>query len=151
MILTVVGLSLFEIITSIDNAIINAEVLSGMSKKAQRWFLLWGFFFAVFVVRGLLPLVIVWVANPGLQIMQVFTAAFSSDPAIAEAIQKTAPLLKRREGDFFGFNLPVTSFLCGLRRILCLLLFRIRPVWEPWAPSVWGWMSRSSSRRSWWP
>jgi len=53
--LTILGLSLFEIITSIDNAVINAEVLSGMSKKARRWFLTYGFFFAVFVVRGLLP------------------------------------------------------------------------------------------------
>ena len=49
------GLGLFEVITSIDNAIINAEVLSGMSKKARKWFLLWGFLFAVLVVRGLLP------------------------------------------------------------------------------------------------
>ena len=56
--LVVLGLSLFEIITSIDNAVINAEVLSGMSKKAQRWFLVWGFLFAVFIVRGFLPLLI---------------------------------------------------------------------------------------------
>ena len=46
LILTILGLSLFEIITSIDNAIINAEVLSTMQKKAQKWFLTWGIFFA---------------------------------------------------------------------------------------------------------
>ena len=62
--LTIIGLSLFEIITSIDNAVINAEVLSGMSKKARRWFLTFGFFFAVFVVRGVLPFLIIWIANP---------------------------------------------------------------------------------------
>ncbi len=101
--LTIVGLSLFEIITSIDNAIINAEVLSGMSKKAQRWFLLWGFLFAVFIVRGFLPLVIVWVANPGLGIMEVFTAAFSNDPRIAAAIETTAPLLLLGGGVFLIF------------------------------------------------
>ncbi len=33
-ILTVVGLSVFEIITSIDNAIINAEVLATMGQRA---------------------------------------------------------------------------------------------------------------------
>lgn len=102
-ILTILGLSLFEIITSIDNAIINAEVLSGMSKKAQRWFLLWGFLFAVFIVRGLLPLVIVWVANPGIGMIEVFTAAFSNDPKIAEAIEATSPLLLLAGGVFLTF------------------------------------------------
>lgn len=61
--LTVLGLSLFEIITSIDNAVINAEVLSGMSQKARRWFLVYGFFFAVIAVRGLLPLFLVSSTN----------------------------------------------------------------------------------------
>lgn len=103
LVLTVLGLSLFEIITSIDNAIINAEVLGGMSKKAQRWFLLWGFFFAVFVVRGLLPLVIVWVANPGIGMIEVFTAAFSNDPKIAAAIEATSPLLLLAGGVFMVF------------------------------------------------
>ena len=38
MLLTVSGLMLFESITSIDNAVINAEVLSKMSERAKRWF-----------------------------------------------------------------------------------------------------------------
>lgn len=54
-ILTILGLSLFEIISSVDNAIINAEVLSTMDKKPRKWFLSWGLLFAVFVIRGLLP------------------------------------------------------------------------------------------------
>jgi hypothetical protein len=53
--LTVAGLCLFETISSIDNAIINAEVLSTMQEKFRRIFLIWGLFFAVFVVRGFLP------------------------------------------------------------------------------------------------
>lgn len=101
--LTVLGLSLFEIITSIDNAIINAEVLSGMSKKARQWFLVWGFLFAVFVVRGLLPFFIVWVANPSLGPIGVLTAAFSNDPSVKEAIDKTAPLLLLGGGVFLLF------------------------------------------------
>jgi len=60
MILVVVGLILFETISSIDNAVINAEVLSTMSQRARRWFLIYGLFFAVFVVRGMLPWLIVW-------------------------------------------------------------------------------------------
>ncbi len=59
-ILTIAGLVLFEVISSIDNAIINAEVLSTMGKKARRWFLIYGLFIAVFVIRGLLPFLIVW-------------------------------------------------------------------------------------------
>lgn len=103
LILTVLGLSLFEIITSIDNAIINAEVLRGMTQKARRWFLLWGFLFAVFVVRGLLPLLIVWIANPKLGLVGVFFAAFSQDPKIAEAIKTTSPLLLLGGGVFLIF------------------------------------------------
>ena len=58
------GLCLFETISSIDNAIVNAEVLSTMGQKARHWFLLWGLLFAVFVVRGLLPWAIVWAVTP---------------------------------------------------------------------------------------
>ena len=101
--LTVLGLSLFEIITSIDNAIINAEVLGGMSKKAQRWFMTYGFFFAVFVVRGLLPFLIVLIANPGIGPMGVLTAAFSNDPTVADAIEKSSPMLLMGGGVFLVF------------------------------------------------
>jgi len=38
-ILTIIGLALFETVSSIDNAVINAEVLSIMGKKARRFFL----------------------------------------------------------------------------------------------------------------
>jgi uncharacterized protein len=102
-ILTILGLSLFEIITSIDNAIINAEVLRGMTQKARRWFLVWGFLFAVFIVRGLLPLLIVWIANPQFGLAGVFFAAFSQDPKIAQAIEVTSPLLLLGGGVFLIF------------------------------------------------
>lgn len=102
-VLTILGLSLFEVITSIDNAIINAEVLRGMSQRARRWFLLWGIFFAVFVVRGFLPLLIVWIANPQFGLIGVFFAAFSQDPKIAQAIEATSPLLLLSGGVFLVF------------------------------------------------
>ncbi|MDD2224838.1 MAG: DUF475 domain-containing protein, partial [Candidatus Shapirobacteria bacterium] len=56
--LTIIGLSLFEVVCSIDNAIVNAKVLRTVSAKAKKWFLTWGLFFAVFIVRGLLPWII---------------------------------------------------------------------------------------------
>ncbi len=101
--LVLVGLSLFEIITSIDNAVINAEVLSTMSKRAQRWFLLYGFFFAVFVVRGFLPLLIIWMTNPGIGLVGSFFAAFSNDPRVATSLEHSAPLLLLGGGVFLVF------------------------------------------------
>jgi uncharacterized protein len=98
--LTLVGLALFETISSIDNAIINAEVLSGMQEKARRWFLLWGMLFAVFVVRGLLPWLIVWMAMPVLGPIGALTAAFSSDPMVVEAVEGSAPTLLMGGGVF---------------------------------------------------
>ena len=59
-VIVVVGLVVFETIASIDNAIINADILSTMSAWAKRWFLTWGLIIAVFGVRGILPWLIIW-------------------------------------------------------------------------------------------
>ncbi|MFA6999634.1 MAG: DUF475 domain-containing protein [Candidatus Paceibacterota bacterium] len=102
-IITVLGLCLFEIISSVDNAVINAEVLGTMGKKSRRWFLLYGFFFAVFVVRGLLPWAIIWATMPSLGPIGSFTAAFSNDPSIHSAVAKSAPILLLGGGIFLIF------------------------------------------------
>ena len=101
--LIVLGLTLFEVIISIDNAIINAQVLHTMSKKARRWFLIWGILIAVFLVRGLLPLVILWVNNPSLGLIGAFNASFSSDPEVANIIEQSAPVLLIGGGTFLVF------------------------------------------------
>lgn len=101
--LTILGLCLFEVITSIDNAVINAEVLSGMSQKARRWFLTYGFFFAVFVVRGLLPFLIIWAATPSLGPIEVLGVSFSGSEATKAAIEHAAPLLLLGGGVFLVF------------------------------------------------
>ena len=97
------GLVLFETISSIDNAVINAEVLSTMSQRAKRWFLLWGLLIAVFLLRGALPWAIVWAVNPGLGPIGSFTAALSSDPAVAEAIESSKHILLSGGGIFLVF------------------------------------------------
>lgn len=102
-ILTIVGLSLFEAVSSVDNAIINAEVLSTMGARARRWFLTWGMFFAVFLVRGLLPFAIIWAFNTTLSPMQVLSAAWSSDPLVLASIEKSAPILLVAGGVFLLF------------------------------------------------
>ncbi|MEI6498974.1 MAG: DUF475 domain-containing protein [bacterium] len=103
MILTVLGLCLFEIISSIDNAIINAEVLGTMKPRYRRWFLIWGILLAVFVVRGLLPWLIVWLAMPGLGPVTALTATFSNDPRVMEAVESSAPTLLIGGGVFLVF------------------------------------------------
>lgn len=101
--LTILGLSLFEIITSVDNAIINAEVLSTMGTKARRWFLTWGIFFAVFVMRGVLPFLILFAAVPELGVMGTLTAAFSNDPHVAEVVKESSHVLLIAGGVFLIF------------------------------------------------
>lgn len=98
--LTIAGLSLFETISSIDNAVINAEVLKTMHPKARRWFLLWGLVFAVFIVRGLLPWIIVWISTPGIGPWNALTASFSGNAAVKDAIEAAAPVLLIGGGTF---------------------------------------------------
>lgn len=103
MVLVILGLCLFETINSIDNAIINADVLRGMSKWARKWFLLWGLIIAVFLVRGLLPWLIVWATVPQLGPIGALTATFSSDPMVISAIELAAPFLLAAAGTFLVF------------------------------------------------
>ncbi|MDD5715554.1 MAG: DUF475 domain-containing protein [Patescibacteria group bacterium] len=91
--IVIIGLSLFEIISSVDNAIVNASVLKTLPEKYRKIFLFWGLLFAVFIVRGILPFVIVWIANPQLGIGEVFTAAFSQNEQIGDYLDKSKPLL----------------------------------------------------------
>lgn len=102
-IVVVFGLCLFEIISSVDNAIVNAHVLATMPEKYRKIFLVWGIFFAVFVVRGLLPFVIVWIANPDLSLWQVLTASFSHSEAVAHSLEQSKPLLLLSGGIYLFF------------------------------------------------
>jgi len=99
----VLGLAMFEIISSVDNAIVNAHVLKTMPEKYRKIFLFWGLLFAVFVVRGLLPFLIVWMANSALTIGGVMTAIFSSDPQIKEYLTASKPLLLLGGGVYLFF------------------------------------------------
>jgi len=102
-IVIIVGLCLFEIISSIDNAVVNAHVLKTMPPKYRKIFLFWGLLFAVFVVRGVLPFIIVWIANPDLGIWQVVTSTFSGSPEIKEYLEKSKPLLLLGGGIYLFF------------------------------------------------
>lgn len=92
-VVVVLGLCLFEIISSVDNAVVNAHVLKTMPEKYRKIFLVWGILFAVFVVRGILPFIIVWIANPALSITEVVTFAFSGDPEVIHYVEASKAYL----------------------------------------------------------
>ena len=101
--ITILGLSLFEVINSIDNAIINAEVLSTMKAASRRWFITWGLLSSVVIVRGLLPFLIVWLLNPTAGIIGTVTAVFQSDRSVSESLDRSAPYLLLAGGIFMVF------------------------------------------------
>ena len=97
----VLGLCIFEVISSVDNAIINAHVLKTMPDKFRKIFMFWGILFAVFVVRGLLPFIIIWITDPSLSIVQVFSSAFSDDNGmVKESLDASKPLLLLGGGSY---------------------------------------------------
>ena len=99
-VIIIAGLCIFEVVSSIDNAIINAHVLKTLPEKYRKIFLFWGILFAVFVVRGLLPFVIVWMTNPSLSLFQVVGSAFSNDGTVATALETSKPLLLLGGGSY---------------------------------------------------
>ncbi len=102
-VLTVAGLCLFETVSSVDNAIINAEVLSTVGERARKWFLLWGIIIAVVLVRGFLPWMIVWAVIPSLGPIGALTATWSSDALVTQAIESSKPMLLAGGGTFLVF------------------------------------------------
>lgn len=91
-ILVILGLIVFEVISSIDNAIVNAHVLKTLPEKYRKIFLVWGLLLAVVVVRGFLPFAIIWIANPAMGLGEVWRVAFS-EGGIGHALDESRPLL----------------------------------------------------------
>lgn len=99
--LVVFGLVVFEVVSSIDNAVVNADVLATMrSKKAKRFFLTWGILFAIFVVRGLLPSIIVFLADPSIGVFGAFAAIWQSDPLVTASVEQATPIIMMAGGMF---------------------------------------------------
>lgn len=102
-IVVVFGLCLFEIISSVDNAIINAHVLRTLPEKFRKFFLFWGLLIAVFAVRGVLPFIIVWLANPGFSLVEVTTFVFHPTPEIEAYVEKSQGMLLLGGGVYLFF------------------------------------------------
>lgn len=101
--IVIVGLVVFEVITSIDNAVVNAHVLRTMNEKYRKIFLFWGILFAVFAVRGILPFLIVWMTAPHLGLGEVFGVVFSSGNEIEHYLEDSKPLLLLGGGVYLFF------------------------------------------------
>lgn len=105
------GLAVFEIISSVDNAIINAHVLKTLPEKFRKFFLFWGLLLAVFVVRGVLPFLIVWLANPLLSFSEVFSFVFSGNEEVAGYVERSKGLLLLGGGVYLFFVFLAWLFL----------------------------------------
>ena len=89
----VIGLIVFEVVNSVDNAIVNASVLKTMSRLWRRRFLLIGIVTSVFLVRFLLPLLIVWISVPTISGPDLFLAFIGRSDVAANAIELQKPLI----------------------------------------------------------
>jgi uncharacterized protein len=101
-IIIILGLIVFEVVSSVDNAIVNAHVLKTMNAKWRKIFLFWGIIFAVFIIRGLVPLIVVWLSVPELGFMGVFHAAFSGSPDFAHKVEENKGIILLGAGVFMA-------------------------------------------------
>jgi uncharacterized protein len=102
-ILTVLGLTVFEMVSSIDNAVINADILATMSAFGRRWFLTWGMLISVFLVRVGLPFLIVFLTNPALGVSGILAVALGQNQSLAQAMEQSARPLLAAGGVFLLF------------------------------------------------
>jgi uncharacterized protein len=99
-ILIVVGLIVFEVVNSVDNAIVNACVLKTMGVLWRKRFLLIGIFTSVFLVRFILPLIIVWVSVPNISGSELFLAFIGQSETAYNAIEMSKPIILMFGGVF---------------------------------------------------
>jgi hypothetical protein len=89
----VLGLVVFEVINSVDNAVVNATVLKTMSVLWRKRFLLIGIITSVFLVRFILPLIIVWISVPNISLPEMFLAFSGQSNIAAQAIEIQKPVI----------------------------------------------------------
>lgn len=92
-------LAVLEVTFSFDNAVINSKVLATMSPLWQKAFLTIGIFMAVFVVRFVLPVVIVMVAS-GHEFMSVVDMALHKPVEYGRMLHDAAPMIDAFGGAF---------------------------------------------------
>ena len=99
-IIIILGLVVFEIVSSVDNAIINAHVLKTMSTKWRKVFLFWGIITAVFIIRGVLPFLVVWLSVPELGFSGALESVVHSSPEVAQLLEERKGIIMIGAGVF---------------------------------------------------
>jgi uncharacterized protein len=99
----VLGLVVFEVVNSVDNAVVNATVLKTMSVLWRKRFLFIGIITSVFLVRFLLPLVILGISVPNISLQEMFLAFTGQSDIAAQAIELQKPVILAFGGVFLLF------------------------------------------------
>ena len=92
-------LAVLEVTFSFDNAVVNSRVLVRMSPFWQTLFLTVGIFIAVFVVRFILPIIIVMLPT-GLGFMEVVNLALYNPDEYSAKLSEAGPLIEAFGGTF---------------------------------------------------
>lgn len=92
-------LVILEVTFSFDNAVINSKILDRMSPLWQQLFLTVGIIFAVFIVRFVLPVVIVMI-SAGHSFMEVINLALHDSAKYSEMLHHAAPMINAFGGTF---------------------------------------------------
>lgn len=92
-------LVILEVTFSFDNAVVNSKILQRLNPYWQMLFLTVGIFFAVFVVRFLLPVLIVAIAT-GLDLFEVTGLAIHAPTVYAAELHHATPLISAFGGTF---------------------------------------------------
>lgn len=102
-------LTVLEITFSFDNAVVNAKLLGRMSPWWQKFFMTFGIFVAVFVVRFALPIFIV-ALTAGLGFGEVLRLAIDDPVTYGNELHKAAPAIDSFGGVFL-IMIAVSYFL----------------------------------------
>lgn len=92
-------LVILEVTFSFDNAVINGKILARMSPFWQQLFLTVGILFAVFIVRFVLPIVIVMISS-GHGFMSVIDMALNDAETYGHTLHEAAPMINAFGGTF---------------------------------------------------
>lgn len=92
-------LVVLEVTFSFDNAVINSKVLMRLSPLWQTLFLTVGIFLAVFVVRFILPVVIVMISSQH-DFMAVINMALHDQHAYSQTLHQAEPMINAFGGTF---------------------------------------------------
>ncbi len=102
-------LVVLEVTFSFDNAVINSKILARMSPLWQQLFLTVGILFAVFIVRFVLPVVIVQISS-GLSFDGVIDLALNHPDEYSHTLHEAAPMINAFGGTFL-LMIGVSYFL----------------------------------------